>query len=99
MSATVRPIDASDSSSCVAGLLERPAAVDEGQPLLGLDRVDVDRPQAVHRQRQRDPVDAVGDGMGAGLGPVRCVGHPGSLSVRRCTAEAGNRDRATMSGC
>ena len=43
--------------------------------------VDVDRAQPVHRQRQRDPVHAVGDLVGAGLGPVRCVGHRRSLSL------------------
>ena len=37
-------------------LLDRPAAVDEGQPVVGLEDVDVDRAQPVHRQRQRDPV-------------------------------------------
>ena len=41
--------------------LDRPAAVHHGEPVVGLDDVDVHSLQAVHGQRQRDPVDALGD--------------------------------------
>jgi hypothetical protein len=44
----------------LTGHVERPAGVDQHQPVGGLDGVDVHRPQPVGRQRQRYPVHAGG---------------------------------------
>ena len=68
----------------VAGDLDRPAAVDQGEPVVGLDDVDVDGLEAVQRQRQRDPVDALGR-------PSR---RPPCSSARRSRAR-----RRRRSGC
>ena len=50
--------------------LDRPAAVDQGEPLVGLHDVDVHRLQHIRRQRQRDPVYAGRDVPGSLFGPV-----------------------------
>ena len=58
----------------LARLRDRPAAVDQHQPVVGLDDVDVDRTQPVHRQRQREPVHPGRDLEGTGLGPLAAPG-------------------------
>ena len=58
----------------LARLRDGPAAVDQDEPVAGLDDVDVDRAQAVHRQRQRESVDAGGDLVGTRLGPLPPAG-------------------------
>ena len=58
----------------LARLRDRPAAVDEHQPVVGLDDVDVDGPQPVHRQRERQAVHPGGDLEGSGLGPLAATG-------------------------
>ena len=70
MSPKPEPIVAQAAVEQVARDRDRPAAVDEGEAVVGLDDVDVDRLEPVHRQRQRDPVDALGDLPGALGGPV-----------------------------
>ena len=82
MSASPRPSSARRLLEQRPRLLDRPAAVDQGQPVVGLEDVDVDRAQAVHRQRQRDPVHPGRDRVRAGLGPApgvvgRVVGRRG----------------------
>src|SRR5690606_33523569 len=51
-----------------------PAAVYQGETVGGVERVDVDRAEAVAGHGQRDAVYAVGDGVTAGGVPPRC-GH------------------------
>jgi len=71
------PADVGERVSCrphrgleeAARLGDRPAAVDQHQAVVGLHHVDVDRPQSVHRQRQRDPDDAGRDRPRTLLGP------------------------------
>ena len=49
---------------------DRPAAVDQRQPRVGLEHVDVDRLEAVHRQRERDAPQSRCDLPGTLRGPV-----------------------------
>ncbi len=77
-----RPDRAQAPVQQLARLRDRPAAVDQdGQPVVGADDVDVDRLEPVHRQRQRDPMDALGDRPGALDGPV--LARVGRHGVRR----------------
>ena len=69
----------------LARLGDGPAAVDQHQPVVGLDDVDVDGTQAVHRQRQRQAVHPGRDLEGARLGPL----------ARR----ARRRSRSGLDGC
>ena len=58
----------------LAGLGDRPASVDEHEAVIGLDDVDVDRAEPVHRQREREAVHPGRDLEGAGLGPLAATG-------------------------
>ena len=66
----------------LTGLAERPAAVDEHEPVAVLEDIDVHRPQAVGGQRKRHPVHAGGDGEQPGIGPVAGAGLGFSAHVR-----------------
>ena len=51
--------------------IKRPSAVDEDEAVPVLYRVDVHRTQPIHRERERDAVDARSDRLGPRLDP--CV--------------------------
>ena len=53
----------------VPGRHQRDAGVDQVDAFGVGDRVDVDRPQPFHRQRQRNPVHASAQVLDIGLGP------------------------------
>src|ERR1700712_719098 len=57
-----------------ARLGDGPATVDQHESVVGLDDVDVDRAQSVHRQRQRHPVHARRYLERARLGPLAASG-------------------------
>ena len=70
------------------GLDQGDAAVDEVDALVIGDRVDVDRPQRVHGQRQGDPVHAPAEVLDPRLGPCVPVrrGHAHCEMAPSCTA-------------